>query len=118
MYGVGARTPGAATTPQVGITVDVPPVSPARDFDTGTLSARLPPYRVLLHNDDVHAMDEVVAALREAVPGLGASKAVRIMLEAHFTGRGVVIVCVLERAEYYAARLASRDLTVSIEAAT
>lgn len=118
MRGVRAGTPGSVTTPPVGITVDVPPVSPARDFDAATLAARLPPYRVLLHNDDVHAMDEVVLALRAAVPGLSTGRAVRIMLEAHFTGRGVVIVCPLERAEYYAARLASRDLTVSIEAAT
>lgn len=118
MRGVMAGGPGAPTAPAVGTTVDVPPVSPARDFDAATLAARLPPYRVLLHNDDVHAMDDVVLALRAAVPGLSTGRAVGIMLEAHFTGRGIVVVCPLERAEYYAVRLASRDLTVSIEAAS
>lgn len=111
-----ARTPRPSANPPVGITVDVPPLSPAREFDPGVLAEKLPPYRVLLHNDDVHAMDEVVLALRFAVPGLGVAAATRIMLQAHLTGRGVVVVCPLERAEYYAGRLSARGLTVSIEA--
>jgi len=52
----------------------------------------LPPYAVLLHNDDVHAMIEVVQALRRSVPGLSAIKAARIMLEAHNSGMAVVMV--------------------------
>jgi ATP-dependent Clp protease adaptor protein ClpS len=89
----------------------------APDIDLEGLTARYPPQRVVLHDDDVHSMDEVVAALRKSVPGLGARKAVRIMLEAHLTGRATVIVCPREQAEYYAERLGSFGLTVTIEPA-
>jgi ATP-dependent Clp protease adaptor protein ClpS len=77
----------------------------------------LPPYAVLLHNDDVHAMIEVVQALRRSVPGLSAIKAARIMLEAHNSGLAVVIVCPLEQAEYYRERLQTYGLTVTIRPA-
>jgi ATP-dependent Clp protease adapter protein ClpS len=41
----------------------------------------------------------------------------RIMLAAHLTGRATVIVCAREEAEYYAERLGTFGLTVTIEAA-
>ncbi len=64
-----------------------------------TLQEILPPYVVILHNDDHHAMDYVVAALMKSVPGLSEDEAINIMLEAHNTGRAVVITCPLEQAE-------------------
>jgi ATP-dependent Clp protease adaptor protein ClpS len=76
--------------------------------------ALLPPYAVILHNDDVHSTVEVVQALRRSVPGLSAVKATRIMLEAHYTGKAVVIVCPLEEAEFYQQRLQTYGLTVSV----
>ena len=92
-----------------------PTVAP--DIDLGNLTERYPPQRVVLHNDDVHSMDGVIIALRKSVPGLGERKAVMIMLEAHLTGRSTVIVCAREQAEYYAERLGSFGLTVTIEPA-
>jgi ATP-dependent Clp protease adaptor protein ClpS len=92
-----------------------PTVTP--DIDLGSLTERYPPQRVVLHNDDVHSMDEVIIALRKSVPGLGERKAVMIMLEAHLTGRSTVIVCAREQAEYYAERLGNFGLTVTIEPA-
>ena len=86
------------------------------EIDREGLTARFPPFRVVLHDDDVHAMDEVVIALRKAVPGLGTRRAEQIMLEAHLTGRATVVVCPREQAEYYAERIASFGLTVTIEA--
>jgi ATP-dependent Clp protease adaptor protein ClpS len=77
----------------------------------------LPPYSVILHNDDYHAMDYVVAALVKSVPSLTAEEAVNIMLEAHNTGRAVVITCPLEQAELYRDRIRSFDLGVTIEKA-
>ena len=48
---------------------------------------------------------------------LGRRKAILIMLEAHSTGRAVVIVCPQEQAEFYAERLGTYGLTVTIERA-
>jgi ATP-dependent Clp protease adaptor protein ClpS len=77
----------------------------------------LPPYAVILHNDDVHAMVEVIQALRRSIPGISAMKATRIMLEAHNSGQAVVIVCPLEQAEYYQQRLQTYSLTVTVRPA-
>lgn len=97
--------PTAPTTPDVGA-----------DFDTEYLLQRFPPYRVILHNDDVHSTDEVVRALRKSVPSLSQRKAILIMLQAHVTGRATVVICAREQAEYYAERLGTFGLTVTIEA--
>ncbi len=77
----------------------------------------LPPYSVILHNDDVNSMDFVVAALLKSVEPLSQEAAVNIMLEAHNTGCAVVITCPLEHAEFYRDRLRSFRLGVTIEKA-
>jgi ATP-dependent Clp protease adaptor protein ClpS len=94
------------------------PVAPdvGTDFDADYLLRRFPPYRVILHNDDVHSTDEVVLALCKSVPSLSQRKAILIMLQAHVTGRATVVVCSREEAEYYAERLGTFNLTVTIEA--
>jgi ATP-dependent Clp protease adaptor protein ClpS len=80
-----------------------------------TLRRLLPNYRVLLHNDDVHAMEYVVRALLRTVQHLTAERAVEIMLEAHLKGKAVVIVCPKETAEFYRAGLEGYGLTSTIE---
>jgi ATP-dependent Clp protease adaptor protein ClpS len=82
-----------------------------------TLSDYLPPYAVVLHNDDVNSMEHVVVALLKSVPELSAEKAFDVMLEAHSKGRAVVVVCPLERAELYRDRIRSFSLGCSIEKA-
>lgn len=82
---------------------------------TRSLEETLPPYRVLLHNDDEHDMGYVVRALVASVPELSAERAAEVMLEAHLQGRAEVIVCPLERAELYRDRLHSYRLGSSIE---
>lgn len=77
----------------------------------------LPPYNVLLHNDDVNSMDHVVRALVESVPDISSDRAAEIMIEAHQTGLAVVLTCPLELAELYRDRLKSFGLRASIEAA-
>ena len=74
-----------------------------------------PKYKVLLHNDPINPMDYVVAVLREVVPQLSEQDAMAVMLEAHNTGVGLVIVCDLEPAEFYSDTLKSKGLTSSIE---
>jgi ATP-dependent Clp protease adaptor protein ClpS len=96
-----------------------PPTLPKTDTDVDLrrFLEICPPYRVILHNDDHHSMDEVIVAICRSVPGVGERKAILIMLEAHTTGRAVVIVCPQEQAEFYAERLGTYGLTVTIERA-
>jgi ATP-dependent Clp protease adaptor protein ClpS len=77
----------------------------------------LPPYAVILHNDDVNDMAYVVRSLLMCVPELEPARATEIMLEAHQHGQAHVIACPLERAELYRDRLRSRGLIATIEKA-
>ena len=74
-----------------------------------------PRYRVLLHNDPVNSMEYVVNTLRQVVPSLSEQDAIAVMLEAHNTGVGLVIVCDLEPAEFYSETLKAKGLTSTIE---
>ncbi len=74
-----------------------------------------PRYKVLLHNDPVNSMEYVINALRQVVPQLSEQDAMAIMLEAHNTGIGLVIVCDLEPAEFYSESLKAKGLTSTIE---
>lgn len=76
----------------------------------------LPPYRVLLHNDDVNDALFVVFALLELTP-IGKERAVEVMLEADTTGVALVLVTHRERAELYQEQFQSKGLTVTIEPA-
>jgi len=75
----------------------------------------LPPYKVILFNDDYNEMDYVIAALLQSVNGLTSQEAEQIMLTAHLTGSAIVIICPKETAEYYQERLLSYGLTAIIE---
>ena len=90
---------------------------PATKLSTEKLAKLLPPYAVILHNDDVHDMEYVVTSLLRCVPPLSQQRATEIMFEAHNSGRSPVIVCPLEPAELYRERLQSRGLTATIESA-
>jgi len=79
------------------------------------LKNKSPKYKVLLHNDPVNSMEYVTTALREVVPQLSEQDAIAIMLEAHNTGVGLVIVCDLEPAEFYSESLKSKGISSSIE---
>lgn len=75
----------------------------------------LPPYKVVLFDDDYNEMEYVVSALLHAVNNLSTQEAEHIMLTAHLTGSAVVIICPKEIAEYYQERLLSYGLTATIE---
>ena len=75
----------------------------------------IPPYKVIVHDDDYNEMNYVVFALVQAVTTLTIQEAEHIMLTAHSTGRAIVAVCPKEVAEYYQERLLSYHLTATIE---
>ena len=74
-----------------------------------------PKYKVLLHNDPVNTMDYVVETLRQVVPQLSEQDALKIMLDTHNNGVGLVIICDLEPAEFYSESLKAKGLTSTIE---
>jgi ATP-dependent Clp protease adaptor protein ClpS len=75
----------------------------------------LPPYRVVLFNDDYNDMDYVVLALLHTINNLSRQEATRIMLTAHLNGNAIVVVCPKETAECYQERLLGYGLTATIE---
>lgn len=91
--------------------------SPVREAETRSLEETLPPYVVVLHNDDHNSMDHVVYALLVSVPELDVERAVEVMLAAHNHGQADVVTCPLERAELYRDRLEGHGLTATIRKA-
>lgn len=75
---------------------------------------QLPPFKVLLHNDDTNDRVGVVDVLVAHTP-LGKVRAVEVMLEADRTGAALVLVTNKEAAEFYQDQLKSKGLTVTIE---
>ncbi len=84
-------------------------------FDQDILQELLPPYKVILHNDDHNSMGYVLMALMKSVPSISENEAVEIMLTAHNEGTAIVVVCPLEAAEHYQDRILSFGITATIE---
>jgi ATP-dependent Clp protease adaptor protein ClpS len=76
----------------------------------------LPPWKVLLHNDDKNEMMFVVETVMELTP-LKEQDAKLRTLEAHETGVALLLVTHKERAELYVDQFRSKGLIVTIEAA-
>ena len=76
----------------------------------------LPPWKVLLHNDDKNDMIFVARTILELTP-LKQEEAVLRMKEAHETGVALLLVTHKERAELYKDQFESKGITVTIEPA-
>jgi ATP-dependent Clp protease adaptor protein ClpS len=76
----------------------------------------LPPWKVLLHNDDKNSRDYVVKTIVQLTP-LNAQDAVLRMDEADKTGVALLLTTHRERAELYKDQFESKGLTVTIEPA-
>src|SRR5688572_1593693 len=72
----------------------------------------LPPYKVLLHNDDVNDVEHVVHTIVALTP-LNIEDAVVRTLEAHETGVALLLTTHKERAELYREQFQSKGLTVT-----
>lgn len=75
---------------------------------------QLPPYQVLLHNDDINDMLYVVRTVIEITP-LNKERALEVTFEAHLSGVAMVLVTHKERAELYRDQFQSKGLTATIE---
>ena len=87
---------------------------PAQDVQVKDQTRLLPPYRVMLHNDDVNTFEHVIRAILRLTP-LNEKEAATRALEAHETGVALLLVTHRERAELYVEQFASASLTVTCE---
>ena|SRR2546423_6851282 len=76
----------------------------------------LPPWKVLLHNDDKNEIGFVVATIVELTT-LNEQAAKQRTIEAHETGVALLVTTHKERAELYKDQFESKGLTVTIEPA-
>ena len=77
---------------------------------------QMPPWKVLLHNDDKNEMLYVVQAIVQLTP-LNKEDAIERMVEAHKTGVALLLTTHKERAELYQEQFQSKGLVVTIEPA-
>ena len=76
----------------------------------------MPPWKVLLHNDDKNDMFFVVRTVMELTP-LNEQEAEIRTVEAHKTGVALLLTTHKERAELYQEQFTTKGLTVTIEPA-
>lgn len=74
----------------------------------------LPPYKVILHNDDVNSFDHVILSILRLTP-LKELEAIERTIEAHETGVALLLVTTRERGELYVEQFASCGLIVTCE---
>jgi ATP-dependent Clp protease adaptor protein ClpS len=74
----------------------------------------LPPFRLVLHNDEVNDMEDIVDAIVELTP-LSTQEAELKMIEAHRTGAAVLLATHKERGELYVDQFATMRINTSLE---
>lgn len=75
---------------------------------------QLPPWKVLLHNDDVNTFEDVILAILQLTP-LPEKEAILRTIEAHEQGTALLLITNRERAELYVEQFACVKLTVTCE---
>ena len=79
-----------------------------------TIVDRMPPWKVMLHNDDVNDMGYVVETIVMLTP-LNRQTAIMCMLEAHRTDVALLMATHREHAELIQEQFTSKQLKVTIE---
>lgn len=82
--------------------------------ETQTRTRTLPPFKVVLHNDDVNSFEHVILTILMVTP-LEEKEAIERTIEAHEEGQAVLLVTNKERAELYVEQFASRSLIATCE---
>lgn len=86
----------------------------ATETDQQQKTEHLPPFKVVLHNDEVNSFEHVIITILKLTP-LKEPEAVAKTLEAHETGQSVLLITSKERAELYVEQFATFSLTVTCE---
>lgn len=97
-----------------GATATAKPQHPAKKSPKKSPPQQLPPWKVLLHNDDKNDVVFVIRTVME-LTALNEQDAMTRTLEAHQTGVALLLSTHKERAELYQEQFQSKGLTVTIE---
>jgi ATP-dependent Clp protease adaptor protein ClpS len=81
-------------------------VTPRQQTREQTRTRRLPPFNVILENDDYHSIEFVVTVLRKAL-GFAEERAYQLTMQAHTGGKAVVWTGPKEVAELKAEQISS-----------
>jgi ATP-dependent Clp protease adapter protein ClpS len=103
--------PGSGKTATATKTKPAPKKTPSRKPPQP-----LPPWKVMLHNDDKNEFHFVIQTVVSLTP-LNEDAARQRTIEAHETGVALLLVTHKERAELYREQFQSKGLTVTIEPA-
>ena len=90
------------TTTSSSAVVAAPKAKPQEKNQT----RRVPPFNVILENDDHHSCEFVIEVLRKAL-GIAEERAIQLMLQAHTSGRAIVWTAPKEVAELKADQIRS-----------
>ena len=104
----------AAAKPDEGASTTTLVAPAKKPTPTRRKPKKLPPYKVILHNDDVNTFEHVIQSILKLTT-LGLEQAVIKSLEAHESGLSLLLVTHRERAELYQEQFATLNLTVTIE---
>jgi len=77
---------------------------------------QLPPYKVLLHNDDVSTFEHVIQSIVR-LTALDRQQALLRTIEAHENGVSLLVTTHRERAELYCEQFTSLKISVTMEPA-
>lgn len=118
-----APAPGPAPAPAQRPAPEPDRASPSTAVATPPAPVKTPPsrkpldqYKVLLHNDDKNEMLFVVQSIVQ-IARLPTPMALKVMLETHNAGVGLVTITHLELAELYRDQFVSKGLSATIEKA-
>jgi ATP-dependent Clp protease adaptor protein ClpS len=101
---------------EAGSTATVKPQKQPKRAPKRKPPGHLPPWKVLLHNDDKNAVDFVIVTIVELTP-LNKQEAELRTKEADQTGVALLLTTHKERAELYKDQFETKGLTVTIEPA-
>jgi ATP-dependent Clp protease adaptor protein ClpS len=110
----GVKPDAVDADESAGTVVAEPKKSTRGSTATKKTPSLLPPWNVLLHNDDKNEMLFVIRAIVELTP-LNREDAMQRMFEAHKSGVALLLTTHKERAELYLDQFQTKGLTISIE---
>lgn len=110
MVGAGRRS----THPRIPRALECTGAQAVPELQISQRVEQLPPWKVILHNDDVNTFEHVIATIVKLTP-LKPEDAVERALEAHETGQSLLLVTHRERAELYCEQFRTFKIEVTCE---